>query len=59
MTPLLDMAEGPAPIISVEEIETIFGVVGKIFSFQEIFYCAVTTRSVVGGSNACVCRVSI
>ena len=48
MTPLLDMAEGPAPIISLDEIETIFGVVGKIFSFQEMFYLAVTSRSVVG-----------
>lgn len=44
MTSLLDQAEGPAPVLSVEEIETIFGPISKIMVFQEIFYSAITSR---------------
>lgn len=44
MTPLLDMAEGPAAILSKEEVETIFGPISRIIEFQEIFYCAITSR---------------
>ncbi len=43
-TPLLDMADGPAPILSGEEVEMIFGPICKILQFQEIFYSAVTSR---------------
>jgi len=44
MTPLRDIAEGPAPILPMEEVETIFGPVNEILQFQEVFYSAVTAR---------------
>lgn len=44
MTPLLDIVETPAAILSLEEVETIFGPITNILEFQEIFYCAVTSR---------------
>jgi hypothetical protein len=44
MDSLRDQAEGPTPILTFEEIETIFGPVNKIIDFQEIFYSAITSR---------------
>ena len=46
MNPLMEKLEGPVPvpILSLEEIETVFGPVNRIIKFQEIFYSAITSR---------------
>ena len=45
MKPLIEMAEGPVPILSKEQISSLFGPLPKLLVYHELFYTALTSRT--------------
>ncbi len=45
MVPLRELAQSSAPILSMEEVNCLFGTIEEILKFQEMFYSAITVRT--------------
>ena len=45
MRPLKELSLGPSPILSKQQVATLFGPIEQILSAQELFYSALTSRT--------------
>ncbi len=45
MRPMKELSLGPSPILSKQQVATLFGPIEQILSAQELFYSALTSRT--------------
>ena len=45
MSPLREIAEGPNPILDFDNVQTLFGPIEDIVRHHELFYSALTSRT--------------
>lgn len=51
MRPLKELSLGPNPILSQQQVETLFGPIEDILAGQELFYSALTSRTLAWSSE--------
>lgn len=52
--PLADFGMGVGPILPTEQVEQLFGPVSKLIGHHELFYSALTARTMDWGPTQCV-----